>query len=459
MSADELASRLGALSVSTARTDPIIVSSYMYKGGVGKTTLTLNLGAALALQGHKTLLVDADPQTNLTTALLPSLVPPEQLPLDNVAISRSENFKQGMDAPTDVKFVRLHAETVAADHGLDLPRCNLYSLLEPDFTGETPALLPADYCYTVSNEHLPGLEDNLFLIAGSVFLPNLEESDIDGSGRLAAPAQLVSFRRRVLEVARAKRCEFVLVDLGPHAGVFNRWIVMSSDVILPPAFPDRFSESAVRGLLTQVLPKWFQWSKSLQEALEIRLASRHPPQRIEENEIGRHFRRQPPKILPFVITRLPTNNDGNATKAAGGWVLAMEVQARNTALSTEPRLAAVRASMIRRPASAGSLRHVAPAMREYDAVLRASSEQQRPIQLLEAPAAANGYLVKFNPEHAREAAGSLDQLARFVRDAALAAREAERAAPGSPVPDSAASFHSADNEGYPTPFGTPVRRQ
>ena len=46
------------------------ISVFNHKGGVGKTTLTVNIAFAMAQLGKRVLLVDSDPQANLTSYLV-----------------------------------------------------------------------------------------------------------------------------------------------------------------------------------------------------------------------------------------------------------------------------------------------------------------------------------------------------------------------------------------------------
>jgi len=95
------------------------------KGGVGKTTTTLNLGAALAEGGRRVLLVDLDPQGSLTLALG---IDPD--PLKNTVYSALTATVQGNDAP-------LEAILQKTQSGLDLLPANIeLSQAELDLTRE-----------------------------------------------------------------------------------------------------------------------------------------------------------------------------------------------------------------------------------------------------------------------------------------------------------------------------------
>ena len=72
------------------------------KGGVGKTTSTINVGSYFALRGYKTLLIDFDPQTNATKVIFPGGVSPTIYDALSSKVKFSEIIKKTSVANMDM---------------------------------------------------------------------------------------------------------------------------------------------------------------------------------------------------------------------------------------------------------------------------------------------------------------------------------------------------------------------
>lgn len=193
---------------------PVRITLFNHKGGVGKTTLTANIAFALAEIGKSVLLVDSDPQCNLTSYLLADDVVDELL--------------NESDGP--------HGRTI-------------WSALRPvshgDRTGRLVAPIPVG---------------DIALLPGDIRLSSFEETLNESwigcfRRRLGALYATTSISTLVSALHGQSGYDYVFFDSGPNIGPLNRVLLLDSNYFIVPVACDLFSVRAL-ATLGQAIGTW-----------------------------------------------------------------------------------------------------------------------------------------------------------------------------------------------------------
>ncbi len=167
---------------------PRVIAVANQKGGVGKTTTTINLGASLAELGFRTLVVDLDPQANATTGLG---IDPRNLETSMYDVMLREVPLEDCVEPSDVKNL------FVAPSSLDLAGAEIE--LVPAFSREKKLraaieTVVEDYDYVLVDcpPSLGLLTVNALSAAGEVLVPiQCEYYALEGLGQLLRNVDLV----------------------------------------------------------------------------------------------------------------------------------------------------------------------------------------------------------------------------------------------------------------------------
>ncbi len=203
-----------------------IISLFNNKGGVGKSTLGFHLGCALGELGKKVLLIDLDPQCNMT--------------ISGMLEEALHKIWQEEDAYID------DYQATVERNGLEItnnPR-SIHFLLKPTEDGlneleKTPPVI--------------NLYDNVDLIPGRLSLHKYENKIAERWSGLYQSDNLsirtVTNIRRICEVhGKTNNYDYVLLDTSPSLGILNKVIISTVDGFIIPALPDMFSIYGIRNI-------------------------------------------------------------------------------------------------------------------------------------------------------------------------------------------------------------------
>jgi len=214
------------------------IALFNHKGGVSKTTTTFNLGWMLAKKGKTVILVDADPQCNLTGMALEKQTEEDEEDEERIAniYNTNSNIKTG---------------------------------LAPAFESQPMAIKAVDCVPIGQKQNLSGL----YLLPGHVGLAEYEVTlgiAQELSGSIQALKNLPGSINDLLEKTASKfNADYILIDMSPSLGSINQNLLTISDFFMVPTAADFFSLMAIDSLV-KVLPRWYAWAKraNLQPALK-----------------------------------------------------------------------------------------------------------------------------------------------------------------------------------------------
>lgn len=189
-----------------------VISFMNYKGGVGKTTIAANIGAGLAARGHKVLMIDLDPQANLTESFFPFVNDESELPKD--------------------KTIQ-HWFTAHISDAADVP-------LLSDLTLRPPLV------YQALGEKVGSVD----LIASHLSLLEIDMElaewlFADGQSPRGRRARLHRFLADALEDDGLSTYDYVLIDCAPDFGIVTRIAMVATDFVVVPAKPEPLSTTGI----------------------------------------------------------------------------------------------------------------------------------------------------------------------------------------------------------------------